>query len=95
MWKCLCRNIQRSVANACPRCGRTFSDIASYRSRLEKIEVALSIVAGSGEEIRAVENLVFACLAENMPLSNITAQLKSANTSVAMRVARVLQNLVG
>lgn len=93
MWKCLCGSVQRSVANACPGCGRTHGDIKPFADLLGRVELALSLMTGSATEITAAENLALKCLADNLSLVEIAHQLENRGDPMAMSLARALRNL--
>lgn len=93
MWKCLCGSVQRSVANACPGCSRTYGDIKSFADLLGRVELALSLMTGPATEITAAENLALKCLADNMSLLDIAHQLENMGDPIVSPFAHTLRNL--
>jgi hypothetical protein len=93
MWRCICGNVQRSVAQRCSGCHRTFLEIKPSITSLHLIELAMSIARGTKlEQVRA-HKAIFGWLADGRSLSEITRFLENMDEPYLKHLVGILRNL--
>lgn len=93
MLKCLCGELMRSVCNTCPNCGRIYLDNVPFIARINKLELALSLISDTQTGVLEAERVARTCLANNASLADITKELEKEENPAAFHLALILGNL--